>query len=714
MNYKTRQWLLAVSMVAVTSAAGAVSASVTTLRVMLHPRIAASGTLPATVQAKLAALAGVPLTVTGFTRNGAVEFALATPLEDADARALLARLRNDRGVVWAETPRPAVSTKASNAVVAPNDWGSKFMVRLAPGVAPDWATLAPQFSAAIGAAVVPERQIADVWVLRLLQGQPRATLSAMATALQQLPSVQFAGPVHRVYAQLTPNDPLFAKQWSMTDNVSGIRAEAAWGITTGSPNITVAVVDTGITTHPELAGRVLPGYDFITDPQSARDGDARDGNPQDQGDWNDNGECDGSFAKSSSWHGTFVAGLIAANANDGIGIAGMDWNAQILPVRALGKCGGTTEDVFEALMWAAGVPIDGVPVNMYPARVINMSLGGYGSCEGAVQEAVDIAMSQGAVIVVAAGNQSDNTASYTPSGCAGVITVAASGITGGLSSYSNYGGRVDITAPGGDFDDGDAGEMTSAFNSGTTVPGDPSYGVGSGTSFSAPLVSGTVSLMLARNANLTAGRVQTILQGTTRNFPAGTICSGSSGLCGTGLLDAGVALASTVPASDIVPLGAVPVIEYYRADLDHYFITASPAEINYYDTVLAGLYVRTGGVFFAYPDGATAPIGAVPLCRYAAGGLINSNFLSGDAQECATVGTNRDWVLETSAAFWIELADANGACQDGHIPVYRFFDNRRDANQRHTVDLTERRAMLNRSWVLDARAPNGAVYCSPI
>jgi serine protease len=408
-----------------------------------------------------------------------------------------------------------------------------------------------------------------------------------------------------------------------------------------------------------------------------------------------------------------VSGLIAANANNGIGIAGVDWRAQILPVRTLGKCGGTDQDVFEGMMWAAGVPISGVPANPRPARVINMSLGGYGSCAGALQDAVNLALAQGAIVVVAAGNERDNAANYAPANCSGVITVAATGVSGNLASYSNYGPRVDLAAPGGDFDRGNAGLIISTSNDGATTPGNPAYAIGAGTSFSAPLVTGTVSLMLARNTNLTAGRVLNILQGTVRAFPAGSLCAASN-LCGAGLLDAGVALASTASANATPPANAVAVIEYYRADLDHYFITADAAEINHYDTVLAGVFKRTGNVFYAYASAATAPANAQPVCRYTAGGLINSEFFSASAADCAALSRNKAWAQQTAAAFWIAPANANGACASNQLPVYRFFNNRNDANQRHTLDLTERRAMINRAWILDAPSPNGAVWCSPI
>ena len=158
--------------------------------------------------------------------------------------------------------------------------------------------------------------------------------------------------------------------------MAGINAETAWTLQPSAPSVTVAVVDTGILPHPDLVGRVLPGYDFISDPGRARDGNARDPNPRDEGDWSD-GEC-GCQTYDSFFHGLFVAGLIAANTNNGIGIAGVADGVNILPVRVLGVCGGTFEDVLDGMLWASGVAIEGVPANTTPAKIINMSLGGFG------------------------------------------------------------------------------------------------------------------------------------------------------------------------------------------------------------------------------------------------------------------------------------------------------------------------------------------------
>ncbi len=705
---------IALMSVALAAPAGAVT---TTLRVMLNPANVAAGTLPDAAKAHLDALAGITTALGGFTRTGAVNLTLPVAIDDATAAVIVRRMREDRSVLWAEVPQGVTTlAKSAPATQAAQQMGYNLMLKLAPGVAPDWGALLPQFAARIGMPLAVERQITDVYVLSLQVAQTQTTLAAMAAALEQHPAVQFADPVRRMKAMRTPNDPLLAQQWSLTDPLSGVDAEAAWGVTTGLPTLTVAVIDTGILPHPDLAGRVLPGYDFISDPAFARDGDGRDPNPRDEGTWNDAGDCDGAPAEQSFWHGLFVAGLIGANGDNGTGIAGMNWSAQILPVRALGKCGeGTDADIFEAMLWAAGVPIDGVPLNTTPARVINMSLGGFGTCDNAIQEAVDTAMSQGAVIVASAGNDSDLASNYAPGNCSGVINVAASGRSADLASYSNFGSRVDIIAPGGDVGDDASTLMLSTFNDGTTVPGNPAYGIGAGTSFSAPLVSGTVSLMLARNVNLTAGRVQSILEGSTRDFVSGSRC-GATSLCGAGLLDAGLAVASTVPSTGVAPPGSVPVIEYYRSDLDHYFITASADEAAYLDTFLANVWQRTGGVFYAYASPAGAPAGVLPVCRYSAAGLINSNFWSADASECAAVGNNtaNGWTLDSPAAFWIEVPGIGGTCPDGDVPVYRFFDNRRDANQRFTVDRSEQRAMQNRAWVLDGPGAAGGAFCSPI
>ena len=500
------------------------------------------------------------------------------------------------------------------------------------------------------------------------------------------------------------------------DPVGGVNAPIAWSLQTGSASVAVAVVDTGVTAHPEFPNRFLPGFDFISDSQRANDGSGRDGDASDPGDATSDGECGaGKPGEPSSWHGTFVSGLIAATGNNSTGIAGMDWKAKILPVRVLGKCGGSFDDVTAGLLWAAGLPVAGAPPNPSPARVINMSLGGPTPCPQALQDAINAVLAQGAVIAVAAGNGSEDTTNSAPANCGGVITVGASTRQGDRASYSNFGSRVDLSAPGGDGALAD--RILSTSNDGKTSPGAPIYSRGIGTSFAAPHVAGTASLMFARNANLTPGQVLTILSVTARTFPAGSLCS-QGGACGVGLLDAGLALQSTIPATDTAPPGTVPVVEYYRADLDHYFMTADPAEIAYFDAVLGPVYQRTGQVFYAWADPSLAPPGSpvTPVCRfYSPLPLIDSNFFTAIAAECNFMIANwpGTWNLESPAAFYVLLSDSNGACPDASIPVYRFFNNRNDANMRHTRDLTVRREMLNKQWAPNGFGPIGVAFCTP-
>jgi serine protease len=584
------------------------------------------------------------------------------------------------------------------------------MVRVKNGVTPTWPALLGRLGARIGTTLKAERQIGNIWVLSVAYDQSAETLAHFAELIQQDPDIQYADPVRRAYAQAAPNDPYYGRQWSLTDPVSGINIETAWALQASASNVTVAVIDTGILPHPDLVGRVLPGYDFISDPSRARDGDGRDPNPRDEGSWSD-GECGFS---NSFFHGLFVAGMIAANTNNGIGIAGVADGAKILPVRTLGKCGGTFEDVLEGMMWASGIQIAGVPPNPTPAKVLNLSLGGFGPCDQSIQESVDDALAQGAVVVVSAGNETLNVADFTPANCSGVIAVGAHNVDGGITTYSNYGRRIDVTAPGGDLPITDL--IVSLGNDGTTVPGDPNYILARGTSFSAPLVSGTAALMLARDPLLTSGRVLDIITGTARPFPKGSECTVPY-LCGSGMLDAGAAVGSTL-LSGPPPPNAYQVVEYYRADLDHFFITADPAEVHFVDTFLSGIFQRTGLYFYAYLNSASAPPDAQPVCRFYADATvrINSHYYTASLRECVYVLLNYagTWNLETLNAFWVQVPDAQGRCPAKTLPVYRFFDNRRDANHRYTVDLSVRRAMLNRAWAPEGVGPNSVGFCSPI
>ncbi|TMH61706.1 MAG: hypothetical protein E6H53_01435 [Betaproteobacteria bacterium] len=694
-------------------AAAASAQDVVRIRLMLHPYAAPAGVLPPDALARLQALAGVPLTLSATTRTGGLEFALGQPLSPADAKALLRKLRDDRSVLWAETIEPAAPT--AKALSLSPFQGRKLMVRLVGDATPDWSVLLPRWTDLVGLPLAVERQIGSVWVLALAEPVPEDLLAGMAEQLQIDTAVQYADPARRVLPTRVPNDPLFSKQWALSAGSGGVNAPTAWDLQIGSPGVTVAVIDTGITAHPDLAGRILPGYDFISDPVMAKDGNGRDSDPSDPGDGTGDNECgDGAPAEPSFFHGTFVSGLIAANSDNGVGIAGLDWNARILPVRALGKCGGTFDDILDGILWAAGVPVAGVPPNPNPARVINMSLGGLGSCPQAFQDAVNTALAQGTVIVAAAGNASEDASNFSPANCSGVITVSANTRQGDITSYSNFGRRIDLSAPGGDGAMADW--IVSTGNDGSAGPGNPDYEFAVGTSFAAPYVAATASLMIARNPNLTPGRIQDIITGTTRSFPLGTAC-GVSSACGSGLLDASLALQSTLPGTGTAPPGTVPVIEYYRADKDHYFLSASPAEVAVVDALFSATWKRTGELFYAWTDPLLAPITAVPVCRFFSGlPLIDSHYFTADATECQFIIAHWPgaWTLELQAAFYVLLPDAAGACPAGTLPAYRFFDNRQDASQRHSIDLSVRRAMINRAWVPQGFGPNQVIFCTPI
>jgi serine protease len=687
---------------------------VSQIRLMLHPDTAAPGALPLAAFTRLQALAGIPLTVSATTRTGALEFDLGTTLSSTDTGSLLRRLREDRSVLWAEPIYPPGLTAKSQGL-SPFQ-GRKLMVRLVGDAAPDWSVLLPRFTDLAGMPLTVERQVGNVWVLSLAESVPEDMLATMAEQLQLDSAVQYADPARHAFPRRVPNDPLYAQQWALNDAVGGVNAPAAWDLQLGSPSVNVAVIDTGITAHPDLAGRILPGYNFISDPASAGNTTGRSSDPTDLGDATSDNQCgDGIPGEPSFFHGTFVSGLIAADTNNGIGISGLDWNAKILPVRTLGKCGGTFDDILDGLLWAVGVPVAGVPPNPNPARVINLSLGGPGSCPQSFQDAINTALAQGAVIVVSAGNDSEDATNSSPANCSGVITIGASTRQGDITQYSNFGRRVALSAPGGDGQLADW--ILSTGNDGVAGPANPDYEFAVGTSFSAPYVSATASLMIARNPNLTPGRIQDIVTGTARSFPAGSACS-ASGQCGAGLLDTSLALQSTLPGVNAAPPGTVPVIEYYRSDKDHYFMSADAAEIAFVDSALGSIFQRTGELFYAWVDPLAAPVAAVPVCRFygSAAALIDSHYYTASASECQFIQAHWPgiWTLERAAAFYVLLPDATGSCAAGTLPVYRFFNNRQDANQRHTVDLSVRRAMLNRAWVPQGVGANNVIFCTPI
>ncbi|WOT33426.1 S8 family peptidase [Streptomyces coeruleorubidus] len=332
---------------------------------------------------------------------------------------------------------------------------------------------------------------------------------------------------------VTPNDTDYGKQWDLFESTAGMNVPAAWDTTTGT-GVTVAVIDTGYVTHSDLAANIVGGYDFISDTAVSVDGNGRDSNPADPGDWYNANECGAGIpASNSSWHGTHVAGTIAAATGNGKGIAGIAHGAKISPVRVLGKCGGYDSDIIDAITWASGGTVSGVPANTNVAKVINMSLGGGGACSSATQSAINGAVNRGTSVVVAAGNENQNVSNSSPANCNNVISVAATNRAGSRASYSNYGSLVDISAPGGETRTSTANGILSTLNSGTKTPSSENYAYYQGTSMATPHVAGLAALMKSANSALTPAQIESAIKANARPLP-GT-CSGG---CGAGLADA--------------------------------------------------------------------------------------------------------------------------------------------------------------------------------
>ncbi|EGD18978.1 subtilisin-like serine protease [Xanthomonas hortorum ATCC 19865] len=392
-------------------------------------------------------------------------------------------------------------------------------------------------------------------VLKTTRGLDRAEAETLMRRIAADPGVEYVEVDQIMYPTLTPNDTRLSEQWGFGTTASSINVRPAWDTATGT-GVVVAVIDTGITSHPDLNANVLPGYDFISDAARARDNNGRDNNAADQGDWRAANQCGtGVAAANSSWHGTHVAGTIAAVTNNSTGVAGTAFNARIVPIRALGLCGGTTSDIADAIVWASGGHVDGVPDNRDPAEVINISLGGGGACDSVTQAAINGAVSRGTTVVVAAGNESSDVSTSNPANCANVIAVAATRSTGGLTDYSNFGRQVDLAGPGGSsmFFDTNDGPIRSfiwqTFYTGKTTPTSGQFTYGgttfAGTSMASPHVAGTAALVQSAliadgKPPLSPAALEALLKRTVRAFP---VPIPPATPAGTGIVDAGAAVA---------------------------------------------------------------------------------------------------------------------------------------------------------------------------
>lgn len=290
-----------------------------------------------------------------------------------------------------------------------------------------------------------ESNTIDALGVTILDVKPEE-LPALMAQLSTDPSVEWVEPNYQVWALETfPNDPDFPSQWWL----SRIRAPAAWDYATGSSSITIAIVDSGVDySHPELDGKIIGGWDFVNN-----DADASD----------DNG------------HGTSVAGIAAAESNNTLGIAGVSWGAQILPVKVLDWAGlGSYEDLAAGIIYATDAG----------AAVINLSLGGSAPSE-LLKQAVDYATSAGVMVIAASGNSGTSGVLY-PAKYSNVITVSATDSGNQVASFSNYGPEIDIAAPGQDIYSTNTGQ---------------GYATRSGTSMAAPIISGAAAILLGLPGN---------------------------------------------------------------------------------------------------------------------------------------------------------------------------------------------------------------------
>ncbi len=434
--------------------------------------------------------------------------------------------------------------------------------------------------------------------------------AALKQQLEQRGDVAWAEPntrERRMQAVPIPNDPRYsgtAGQWWLQP-VSGsdgnlidarLRGvpgfQTAWQHSTGAASAVVAVLDTGTTAHPELSGRLLPGYDFVSVLEYANDGNGRDADASDPGDWVDAADrlkpefraCE---LEDSSWHGTIIATMLAAATNNGQGVAAMNWAGRVLPVRVAGKCGAEVADIIDGMRWAAGLAVDGVPDNPNPARIINISFGGSAACGAAYQAAIDeIRRERGAVVVAAAGNEWG--APTRPANCLGTLGVVALNRDGFKANYSNFGAALSasgIATVGGDDVDSstkwnalaDSG-ISTGYNQGTKGPGAADYARLYGSSFAAPIVSGALSLMLSVNPALTADQLFNGLRLSARPHvlvPKMAACSNAnpgrcacaSTTCGAGMLDVNQALIYAAnPAAYVPPAQGAAIID--NADID--------------------------------------------------------------------------------------------------------------------------------------------------
>jgi serine protease len=529
--------------------------------------------------------------------------------------------------------------------------------------------LGPQSAAALGGRT--NLALADGRILGPRTQVLKSTAlnsKALAARLAQDPDVEWAVVDERRFALTAPNDPLYGAQtdpnvtpavgqWYLrapngADNpgvASSVNIEGAWSIAAGD-GIVIADLDTGITVHPDLQnklfynGTVPYGYDFIgfgpgegqDGILTANDGNGADPDPSDPGDWitaTENADKNGAFYQcagdaptdfsNSSWHGTQTAGILAAQTDNATGMAGVARNAMLVPVRVLGKCGGYDSDIQAGMQWAAGIAVAGVPTNLHPARVLNMSLGGSSGtpCPASYQDVFNQLTALNVIAVVAAGND-EGLAVGVPANCVGAVAVTGLRHQGDKVGFSDIGTQVTIAAPGGNCVNTGSSDpclypILTTANTGTMGPLQPTYSnsfgeVSVGTSFATPIVAGTVALMLSANPGLTNAQVIQFLKASATPFPTSGGANGASEpmcqapsstvqdscyctttTCGAGMLNAAAAVSMASGTTTAVISGTTTFAPSTSVTLSSTGSTGSngTAIVSYQWTVISGATV---------------------------------------------------------------------------------------------------------------------------
>lgn len=521
--------------------------------------------LSAALIQSLSRLAGVSLT---YVRNGTGYHLLQLPKKgyEAEAEAICEKIRKDARIKWCSLNAmgygasviaptdPKADQQESKAAPSQTSVGPRstrfnvdqLMINVMPGYEPVGgkplsAALISKISELAGVRITYVRNSDEIHLFQLPREIYGPDAEALCEKIRQDVRIKWCTPSYMAVGQsaTAPNDTKYVsgEQWNLGNEApAGINAKAAWTMTPGSSSTVIAIIDGGIIPHTDIsATRVLPGYDFISDATKAADGNGRDTDPTDPGDWSVADGC-----PNSSWHGTAVTGVVGATTDNNSGIAGINQVAKLLPVRVLGKCKkGAQLDIIDAIKWAAGIGFTGSPpTNANPAKVLNLSLAIPTPCSAQLQAAIDAVRKKGVVVVAGAGNDDGvDTSQVSPASCIGVLTVGSVTRFGGKGTTTT-GARIDIAAPGAAASSARVDTVPTTSDSGAqTRVGDNLIGGYWGTSFAAPHVTGIVSLMKGLRPSMSPNQIAHTIKKTARPFPSNTGSDCDPSICGVGLLD---------------------------------------------------------------------------------------------------------------------------------------------------------------------------------